>query len=74
MLLDCIRKHSEQGMGNKLVKGTLPWSLPQFLPPGSCLGFCCDLPEVMKGMCKPNKPFPPQVAFGCGVLIIATER
>jgi hypothetical protein len=31
-----IRKQAEQAMRSKPVSSTLPWSLHQLLPPGSC--------------------------------------
>lgn len=42
--------------GDKTVISALPW----FLPPASCL----DLPGWWTVTCKPNKPLPPQLAFG----------
>lgn len=37
IFLSCIRKQVNQAMGIKSVSGICPWSLLQFLAPGSCL-------------------------------------
>ena len=39
VVLGFIRKQVGQVMRNKRVSSDLPWSLLQFLPPGSYLGF-----------------------------------
>jgi hypothetical protein len=36
VVLGAIKKQVEQAMGSKSVSSTLPWPVPQLLPPGSC--------------------------------------
>jgi hypothetical protein len=40
LVLQSIRKQTEQVMESKPVSSTPPWLLPQFLPPGSCIIDC----------------------------------
>lgn len=61
------RKMAEQARGIQPMSSVLPWSLLQFPPLGSCLSSWPDFPSRWTVTCKPNKPCPPQVVFGCGV-------
>ena len=49
MVLGSVREQAEQAMMSKPVSNTLPWSLHQLLPPGSCTVFssCPDFSSVM---------------------------
>lgn len=60
-------KQVKQVMRNKLVSNTPPWSLHQFLPPGSYLIWdpaVVSLNGPWFRVCQPNKPFPSHIAFG----------
>jgi hypothetical protein len=59
IVLGSMRRQAEQAMESKPVSNIPPWPLHQLLLPG-LLEFQSLLPLVMN--CKPNKPFPPQLA------------
>lgn len=56
--LGCIRKGTEQVAGGKLISRTLPGSLLQFLPSGSCFDFCPSFSWWWTLTCKPKKSSP----------------
>jgi hypothetical protein len=67
VVLGSIRKKSEQAMRNKPVSSIPPQPLHPLLPAGSCsdgVPALASLDGFRIG--KPNKPSPPQVAFGHG--------
>jgi len=64
-----VRKQAEEQAS---VQQHPPWPLRQLLPPGSCPVSIPVLTSFNDGLSqmnsKPNKPFPPQVISGRGVL------
>ena len=63
VVLGSIREQAEQARGSKPVKNIPPWPLHQLLLP-DLLEFQSWLPWWWTAVwkCKPNKPFPPQLA------------
>jgi hypothetical protein len=70
--VDPGRPMTEYGLEMKLVSSVPPWYLLQFLLPSSCF-LVPALTSFYMGLLYRtiygNKPFPPQVAFGHGVLL-----
>jgi hypothetical protein len=46
VVLDYMRKQTEQATRNKAVSQILPWPLLQFLLSGSCLEFLASIPSM----------------------------
>lgn len=46
LVLEAIRKQTEQGIWNELASSIPPWLLLWFLSPGSCLEFPCWCPSM----------------------------
>jgi len=72
VMLGGIRE-GEQAMRSKPVSSIPPWPLHPLLPAGSCPVWVSVMIAhswwtIEYGTRRWNKPFPPQITFGCGVL------
>ena len=58
LVLSCMRKHTEEAKGSKLISSISPSSLFHCLPSGSCLQLLLWSPSTMDHSVEWNKAFP----------------